>query len=292
MSNQLAEILSDHLQADCNNTIRVQSNSLRLKKSAGSANKFVFSLEDIIQKFGSIDHLLAALPQKGFTDKVKFTLVKIYISNNKTSYHTVKEITRDLTEKIMETNPVTQTHQAPPIPQQNVFGLGSLAAPELISKMVEAERGKDYKQRAEKSEEELKNAHSKIRILEEKNSSLELKIATVKEHAEIQRQKDALDKKSFLDTETGSTIIETLAGLIPKGIEAFANKQAPVQMQTPLAGPGPQVSEIKKTVIHKVQAQNFSDKQTGMLNYILDNWQQDFIEPIMELIKKREDNVN
>lgn len=291
MSNPLAEILSDHLQADSNNTIRVQSNSLRLKKSAGSANKFVFSLEDITQKFGSIDKLLAVLPQKGFTDKVQFTLVKIYITNGKTSYHTVKEITRDLTEKIMNTTPVTQTHQAP-IPQQNVFGLGSLAAPELISKMVEAERGKDYKQRAEKSEEELKNAHSKIRILEEKNSSLELKIATVKEHAEIQRQKDALDKKSFLDTETGTTIIETLAGLIPKGIEALANKQAPVQIQTPLAGPGSHVSEIKKTVIHKVQAQNFSDKQTGMLNYILDNWQQDFIEPIMQLIKKREENGN
>lgn len=297
MNNNLIKILSDHLQADVNNAVRVRSNELRLKKSGGSAHKFAFTLSDINGIFENVDNLLIELPKKGFTSNVQFTLIKLYTNEQgKTSYRKFEEITEDLTETTMNNTstptPVQSQQQVitPTNPYQN-FGMALNAPAEFINKMVEAERGKDYKKTAEELEEKLKNSLSENRILREQNSSLEIKIATQKERAEIQRERDKMDQKGFLDSNGGAKVLETLGAIIPKAMEAFANKgAAPVQAAS-LASPEIEVSPVKKMAIEKIQSQNFSDEQTSVVNYILDNWEKEFIENIISLINKREENA-
>lgn len=297
MNNNLIKILSDHLQADVNNAVRVRSNELRLKKSGGSAHKFAFTLSDINGIFENVDNLLIELPKKGFTSNVQFTLIKLYTNEQgKTSYRKFEEITENLTETTMNntstTTPVQSQQQVitQTNPYQN-FGMALGAPAEFINKMVEAERGKDYKKTAEELEEKLKNSLSENRILKEQNSSLEIKIATQKERAEIQRERDKMDQKGFLDSDGGAKVLETLGAIIPKAMEAFANKgAAPVQAAS-LASPEIEVSPVKKMAIEKIQSQNFSDEQTSVVNYILDNWEKEFIENIISLINKREENA-
>ncbi|MDB0611758.1 hypothetical protein PL371_07730 [Tenacibaculum maritimum] len=297
MNNNLIKILSDHLQADVNNAVRVRSNELRLKKSGGSAHKFAFTLSDINGIFENVDNLLIELPKKGFTSNVQFTLIKLYTNEQgKTSYRKFEEITEDLIETTMNntSTPTPVQSQQQVITQTNPyqnFGMALGAPAEFINKMVEAERGKDYKKTAEELEEKLKNSLSENRILKEQNSSLEIKIATQKERAEIQRERDKMDQKSFLDSDGGAKVLETLGAIIPKAMEAFANKgAAPVQAAS-LASPEIEVLPVKKMAIEKIQSQNFSDEQTSVVNYILDNWEKEFIENIISLINKREENA-
>lgn len=293
MNHNLTTTLSQHLQADSDNAIRIQSGNRRLKKRQGS-QKFAFTLDDIDKQFGGIDNLLVKLPQNGFETDVQFTLVKMYTKNNKTTYRTFEEITQDLTTAAPtmntptpSTNPIPQAPKEVAPPAQN-FGLGYLGAPELIGKMVEAERGKDYKKTCEDLEEKLKNANSEIRVLKETNSSLEIKIATAKERAEIDRERDKLNQKSFLDSEGGAKLLETLGAIIPKALDAFAAKTNPVSIPSQLGNPIVAVSPIKEMAIEKIQSPNFSDEQTGVIHYILENWEQGFIEQIMALINKKE----
>ncbi|WP_299135255.1 hypothetical protein [uncultured Tenacibaculum sp.] len=299
MNNSLSKILSDHLQAENNNAVRVQNESSRLSKGAGAINKFAFTLQDVIHKFGSVDNLLDELPGKGFTSGVKFTLVKIYSKNNKSTSHTLQEITKDLTEKAMKDTPITsspQQHQQQNFTQPSYpnFGLGNvLGAPELINNMVEAKRSKDYQKRAEQAEEKLKDANSENRILKEKLAALEIKLATVKDRSDLERERDKLDRKGFLETEAGNTMMETLGKIIPKVIESVTQPNGTMQQAPQVLGnPGIEVSDIKSMVIEKIQSQTFSDEQTNLINYILDNWEQNFVEGIMNLINKREENAN
>ncbi|MFL0063732.1 hypothetical protein [Tenacibaculum maritimum] len=293
MNKELIKTLSTHLKAHKDNAVRVISNGQRLKKNDESVNKYAFTDADIQGRFESIDNFLITLYKKGFTDNVEFLLVKMYSDKtHNTRYRNFNKITVDLTENTMQNSPITLSNQQQTmqnsLPQN--LGMGYLGAPELINKMVEAERGKDYKKTAEVLEEQLKDATSKIRILEEKNSSLEIKIATQKERSEIQRERDKLNQKGFLDSDAGNTVMETLGGMIPQVLEIFKPvAQAP---NVALASPEITVSAIKKTVIEKIQSQAFSDEQTSIINYILDNWQKEFIENIVALINKREEHGN
>ena len=137
------------------------------------------------------------------------------------------------------------------------------------------------------------NANKIPRILKEKLAALEIKLATVKDKSDLERERDKLDRKGFLETEAGNTMMETLGKIIPKVIESVTQPNGTIP-QTPnvLGTPGIEVSEIKSMVIKKIQSQSFSDDQTNLLNYILDNWEQNFIEGIMNLINKREENAN
>ncbi|WP_407324281.1 hypothetical protein R5O24_07745 [Tenacibaculum maritimum] len=288
--NNLSKVLSSHLQANDSNAVRISSHNSRLSKGARANNKFAFTFNDIIEKFGGVDNLLDELPTKGFTN-VKFTLVKIYSSNGKSTYHKVNEITKNLTEK--EMNPSTQHIPQPPLYNgtQNNYGLGAaLAAPEVINSMVEAGRSSDYKKRAEDAEEKLKDANSENRILREELASLKIKLATAEDRAELQRKQDRLDQKSFWEGDTGQTVMETLGGIITKGMEMVT---PPINTPTPTPTLGAsqiQLSEVKTMVIESVKSSNFSDQQANIINYILQNWEKEFIETIMELIKQRESN--
>ena len=69
--NNLLEVLSNHLQADQNNAVRIQNQNSRLSKGTGANNKFAFTYNDIIEKFESVDNLLNQLPGKGFNENVE-----------------------------------------------------------------------------------------------------------------------------------------------------------------------------------------------------------------------------
>ncbi len=114
-------------------------------------------------------------------------------------------------------------------------------------------------------------------------------MATVKDRSDLERERDKLDRKGFLETEAGNTMMETLGKIIPKVIESVTQPNGTMQQAPQVLGnPGVEVSEIKSMVIEKIQSQTFSDDQTDLINYILDNWEQKFIEGIMNLINKRE----
>ncbi len=295
MSN-LLKVLSNHLQADNSNAVRVSCNNSRLSKGPGANNKFAFTLDDIIEKFGSVDSLLNELPTKGFATNVKFTLVKIYTNNGKSTYRTFDEITENLTKEIMQTQNTQHSFQPKenPVPVNHSnhvnYGLGAaLAAPEVINSMVEAGRSSDYKKRAEEAEEKLKDANSENRILREELAALKLKLNTAEDRAELQRKKEELDRKSFWEGDTGQTVMETLGGIITKGMEMVAPPvNTPAQT---LAAAQIQLSEVKSMVIEKIKSSSFSDQQTNLINYILHNWEKEFIEEIKVLINKRESNV-
>ena len=55
-----------------------------------------------------------------------------------------------------------------------------------------------------------------------------------------------------------------------------------------LAAPEIEMSAIKKMAVQSIQADEFSDKQTELLLYVINNWEKDFIDSIVTLIKKRE----
>ena len=297
MSN-LLKVLSNHLQSDDSNAVRIQSESSRLSKGAGANNKFAFTYNDITEKFGSVDNLLKQLPSKGFSLNVTFTLVKIYNNNGKSTYRTFKEITENLSQKevMNETSQVTGTAQQIAQPTQPVYtghnyGLGAaLAAPEVINHMVEAGRSGDYKKRAEEAEEKLRDANSENRILREELASLKIKLATAEDRAELQRKQDKLDQKGFWEGETGQTVMETLGGIITKGMEMVAPSVKSQQATSVLASPHLELSEVKSMVIEAIKSQSFSDQQANIINYLLQNWEKEFIEGIMKLINKREGN--
>ncbi|WP_299839890.1 hypothetical protein [uncultured Tenacibaculum sp.] len=299
MNNDLLKILSDHLLADSNNAIRVQSFKNKLSKGKASVNKFAFNLPDIIEKFGGVDNLLNELPNKGFSKQVKFTLVKCYKKNERISYHTIEEITKDLIEeKVMETqqNSAVQNNNQSQYPinypnnQNNSLG-AIMGHPEVFNSMIEARRSEDYKRRAEQAEEKLKNSESENRILKEKISSYEIKLATIKDKSDLERERDKLERKGFFDSEAGSSVLETLGALLPKVVDVVAaQKGVPTAPAPALGNPQVQVSETKQMAIQIIQSQNFSEDQTNIVNYILTNWQPDLIQGIQDLIYKRENN--
>ncbi|CAA0214656.1 hypothetical protein V2647_06855 [Tenacibaculum maritimum] len=298
MNNNLLKTLSDHLQANSNNAIRVGREKQRLKKASGNKHKFAFTFSDITERFGSVDNLLNELVKMGFTTNVKFTLLKLYEKDNKFSYCTQNEVIEDLTPKAMTDTPNTPVQNIQPIQHQpsqpfnqmSNYGLGHvLGAPEVINSMVEARLGKDYKKRAEDAEEKLKDSNSQNRILREKISALEIKLATIKDKSELERERDKLDRKGFLETDAGASVMETLGKIIPQVIEVATKKGVQAPAPT-LAAPAIEVSEIKQIAIEKIQSQNFSDDQTGLVVYLLDNWEQDLIGGVMNLINQREEN--
>lgn len=294
MNNNLSKILSDHLQNDQDNAIRVQSNSLRLRKSAGSAQKFAFTLSDIKEKFGSVDNLLHELPQKGFTNGVQFTLIKLYTKDGKTTYRTFEQITEDLKPREMNPNPPTSSQPVKPaatypVQEPSNYGFGYLGAPDVLNKFVEAERGRDWKERFEEQAEKYKNLNTDHRILKEKYGALEIKLATIEDRHKLELERSEMNKKSFLDSEGGSKFMDTLGAVLTPAIEAVAKKGlAPSAASPTLGSPQIEVSPVKQMAIDGIQSPTFSDEQTNVVNYIINNWEKDFIENILALIKQRE----
>ncbi len=297
--NNLSKIVTQHLLANSNNAIRVsvlKEKKMKLTKGSGSKHKFAFTLNDIAQRFSGVDNFLEKLPEKGFTGQVDFELVRVYEKQGKYTYNIVDKITQEL--PIMN-NPTPGTvatsassvnhsqHMAPPVlAGATIQGYNALAAPEMIGHLVESQRSSDHKRRAEDLEEKLKDLREQNRNLNREVFELKLDLKTIqKEHA-IDIKKLEMEKTSFLDTKGGAAISETLGAALPKLMDMFSAKQGATTAT--LAAPEIEMSAIKKMAVQSIQADEFSDKQTELLLYVINNWEKDFIDSIVTLIKKRE----
>ncbi|TCP22391.1 hypothetical protein EV195_11240 [Tenacibaculum skagerrakense] len=280
MRNELLNILTDHLTASSTHVVKIEKDGSKLVKT-GSKRRYAFSLEDIVQKYGSIAHFLEALPEKGFDKQVVFTLQKVYGSATKTTYHLVNRITEDLIVNDMN----EQEYIGSAVPMNNNTS-NFLGTPELVAKMVEAERSADYKEQVQELKERVKDLRSKNRSLEEKNNSLTLKLDTAKEREELRVERELLKKKSFLETPAFEKTMETLGGMIPKVLEvAGANG---VIAQTGLSSPN--ISQVHKAFIQKLSTMGVSDEQILFFNYLLDNWKEDLIAYTANYIEEKENN--
>lgn len=279
MNNQLANIVYSHLSASAHNVIKVQREGVRLVKS-NAEQRYTFSLQDIEGKYGSIPNFLHTIAQKGFTTNVEFALLKMYESNGRFSYRPIQTITEDLTHDMNTADNPEIVSTYPTAPTYPNF----LGAPELMAKMVQAERSEDYKEQLQELKEVVKDLRSKNRVLEEKNSSLTIKLETANERAELRVQKELLNKKSFLETPAFEKTMETLGGILPKVIEASANNNATAQPNTGLASPS--LSPIKKAFVQKLSVA--TDEQVMFFNYLLDNWKEDLIQHVAGHIEQQE----
>lgn len=281
MNKELANILLAHLSTSTQNVVKVQRNGVRLVIS-DTEKRYSFSLQDIEQKYSSIPNFLHTIAQKGFTKNVEFVLQRMYESKGTFSYRTLQVLIEDLTHDMNTADNHEIVSSYPTSPSYTNF----LGAPELMAKMVQAERSEDYKEQVQELKETVKDLRSKNRVLEEKNSSLTIKLETAKEREELRVQKELLNKKSFLETPAFEKTMETLGGILPKVIEASANNNATAQPNTGLASPS--LSPIKKAFVQKLSIA--TDEQTMFFNYLLDNWKEDLIQYVAQHIEQQENN--
>jgi hypothetical protein len=281
VNNELANILLAHLSTSTQNVVKVQRNGVRLVIS-DTEKRYSFSLQDIEQKYSSIPNFLHTIAQKGFTKDVEFVLQRMYQSKGTFSYRTLQVLIEDLTHDMNTADNHEIVSSYPNSPSYPNF----LGAPELMAKMVQAERSEDYKEQVQELKETVKDLRSKNRVLEEKNSSLTIKLETAKEREELRVQKELLNKKSFLETPAFEKTMETLGGILPKVIEASANNNATAQPNTALASPS--LSPIKKAFVQKLSIA--TDEQTMFFNYLLDNWKEDLIQYVAQHIEQQENN--
>lgn len=281
MNKELANILLAHLSTSTQNVVKVQRNGVRLVIS-DTEKRYSFSLQDIEQKYSSIPNFLHTIAQKGFTKDVEFVLQRMYESKGTFSYRTLQVLIEDLTHDMNTADNHEIVSSFPTSPSYPNF----LGAPELMAKMVQAERSEDYKEQVQELKETVKDLRSKNRVLEEKNSSLTIKLETAKEREELRVQKELLNKKSFLETPAFEKTMETLGGILPKVIEVSANNNATAQPNTALASPS--LSPIKKAFVQKLSIA--TDEQTMFFNYLLDNWKEDLIQYVAQHIEQQENN--
>ena len=282
MNSRLVDILTTHLTASENHVVKIECNGLKLVKS-GSKRRYAFSLEDIEQKYVSIANFLQSLPEKGFDKTVVFSLQKMYGSPNRTTYHLIEKITEDLTTNDMSAE---QSYREAPSQLPSMMGTSNfLSAPELVAKMVEAERSTDYKEQVSELKEYVKDLKARNRTLEEQNNSYKLKLDTAKEREELRVERELLKKKSFLETPAFEKTMETLGGMIPKVLEAASVKNN--GSTASLASPN--LSQVHKAFLQKLANKNVSDEQLLFFNYLLDNWEEDLIQHTAAYIENKED---
>lgn len=282
MNSKLIDILTTHLTGSKDHIVKIESQGLKLVKS-GSKRRYAFSLSDIVEKYVSITKFLQALPEKGFDKAVVFSLQKVYGSAKRTTYHLVERITVDITADDMNTDHkyMETTNQFP----VSIQGQNFLGAPELVAKMVEAERSADYKAEVVELKEHLKDLRSRNRSLEEKNNSLTLKLDTAKERAALKLERELLQKKSFLETPAFEKTMETLGGILPKVLEARAG-QTNQGMGIGLASP--KGTQVYNAFIQKLSSSHPTDEQLLFFNYLLDNWKADLIKFTADYIEQKE----
>lgn len=284
INQELVHKIQGFLSLDGANAIKIVFNGLKVSKAKGSLRRNAYSLEDITGKSGSVSQFLEELTEKGIDKNVQFTLVKMYGSENKTTYHTAEQFTANIKEETMhnQSQPAPAQSMQPPMNYSPTpFGLAAPA--DMFGKMVDADRVKEYKEQIHEKKEEIKDLKSENRILKEENSSLKIKLSTATEKADLAVQKALLDKQGFLETESGGKMIEALGAILPKALEVVSPKTpqaAAVGMGNPLA----HLSPVKQQFVQRLQQVN--DEQVVMFNYLLDNWTEDFKTEFVALINK------
>lgn len=269
---EIAEKISQFLNINKNHFVSVYQGRKRLAKE--TLPKYSFSMSDIISIYGTVENFIQSIPDNGFTGEVSIVLKSIHgtgataRSNNReilTVNFTKKEKTtmQQPTEQPMQNvqqlaeNPVGM--QPMPVVQPAPYvGMGFAQVPqmELTRYEVIKVRFEDLKKENAKLEDEVKDLKSEVRNLKEENFSLRLKIDTSEEKHTLKLERELLNKKGFWESETGSNIVNGLAGVLPTIIDKFSSSNA---VGGALAAPN--LSEMKRNFINFIASPEISDQQ-------------------------------
>lgn len=233
------------------------------KLSKTTAPKNVFTLADIHKRFGSVQGLFTELPALGFSGEVQVTLVRSY-ENNRTLYPLQKLKINVKEEQKMEN---TTALQAPAMPQPAMLGYTQVSQNDWLTAKVKEAKYDDLQGEVTRLRDELSEAKSRARVLEEKNNALQLKIDTAEERAELKLQRTLLDKKSFWE----SPVFEQLSGSIGSSLgAALPNLLAASTGAVPALGVAQnELSAVKQTLVQIISAPNVSDE---LVEEILQNY--------------------
>lgn len=271
MQTNLEKILGEHLTSHNTHVIRVVCDGVKKEKKE-KKERYVFTYNDVVSEYGSISAFLHTL---NVFSNVNFELVKVYKYGNKTSYRVLKSINKK--NNIME-------HHATPFPAhspENSF----LGHPQIMQTMLGAARSEDYLTRAKKAENALEDSKSENRILREEVASLKFDLRTTQRESELDFKEKEMNRKGFLETETGGAVIELLSELGPQCLEFF--KKKPVAVNA--LGLPSDISESKRNLIQRISTS--SENQVVALNFILQNWTKNLVEKL-ELIFKEQNGKN
>lgn len=254
-----------------------KNNGLRLKKES-AIMRYAYSQNDILNEFGTIESFINYLQKQGY-ENTTFLIQRTYGDSNKTTYHTMKEVTVNLLENNHNNAPAMIPNT--PAPQPDFLGNPLDKNMQFLGAMVQSERAGDYLKRISELEEDIKDYRSKNRRLEEDNHRLKLKVDTSEERAELKLQKELLDKKSVFESDGFQKIAEGLGGLIPHVVPALLNKGAAPTAQ--LGAPETKLSPVKVKTIELLKAA--SDDDTAFIAYVLQNMSKELVSVLQNHIQ-------
>lgn len=301
--------IKDHLSKSTRNFITVQNGTKRLKKDAFH-NKFLWSEKDVEENFGSVEELLKQLPSHGFGSESLLLLRTKYSNNNyiDKGQFTLKLKDEALVKPIEKEKNVQMTshdqiqkqdqshqpnnpaHISTPPSVQPQYGLGftPVATNEWTDLKVKEQRYFDIETKNRELLTELQDAKSENRILKEDNASLNRKLDTIEDRHSLALEREALGKKSFLDSESGQKAIEALGAALPMLLERKA-VAAPM-----LGNPHASLSQTKQQFIQMISQDQVSDEQIIMLYHIMQysSSMDGFQEELQVLIQKAQEYGN
>ncbi|MFJ1431296.1 hypothetical protein ACILE2_10930 [Capnocytophaga canimorsus] len=281
--NTVTEKIEQFLTQHPDNHVCVSQGGRRLGKT--TMPKYSFTLADIQNIYGTVADFVKSLPENGFVSDVKINLRSVtgFGASQRT---TVKET---LTLNFKKETPMQEAIQPIPAtptvmqPQQPSYPsamptpfYGGLAAPQMqlhdiVSGTVAKERLEDKIKECQKLTDENLDLKSEVRSLKEQLTSLQIKLDTANDRHELALEKERLNQKGFMDSETGK-MLASVGGRLAAAYMG-AQMRMPGEAVAALAAPNMQgasnLSEIKQELIAYISSDAVSDElATQLLNQI------------------------
>lgn len=261
------KIIENFLNTQQGGMLTIEQDGRKLTKPDAVKFRYAFSLAEIEQQYGSVTALVEALPGKGFTDGTKALLRTGYDYGTRQTYKLIDT----LTLTFPNTMPPTMSHSVPAaalpsapafMGNPTAFGLGftPVATNEWLSTKVKEERYEELLRSLRKTEDELADTRSKLRIRDEELHSLKLKLDTFEERAELKLERDRLDRKGFLESPGFEKMLE-VAGMAMPAIMASVSPAAAVAPALAM----PQLSEAKQQFIQFISQPHITEEMIEQL---------------------------
>ncbi len=261
----------------------------RLEKNTKNM-RFAYSIDDINEEFGGIGELVEELKNRGF-GTTKFLFQRTYGTPDKATYHTMKEVTKNLQKTTKKQDLVTQDDAIPTQTEQSFTpkGIDFLAGANLtgtnplhyLGALVESQRAGDYRKRVIELEDLLRDEKSKTRQLQEENHSLKLKVETVEEKADLKVQRELLEKESILEKPGTQKVLESIGSMLPHLATMISQKSTP----TPALN-APNLSPMQQQAFDLIRQAN--NEQASLVIYILSHYNEELVSLITKYIQKQQ----
>ncbi len=261
-----------------------KDSGLRLLKKSERKYKYVFSFNEILREFQSVEGLLNELKNRGFRNTT-FVFQRLYEYGHSTTYKTIKVVNYNILNHMDVNTTINHTPPMQPIPQGLGFMAGINQDPSMmLGALINSERLGDYKERVRELEENLKDLRSENRQLREENSSLKLKNETAEERANLKIQTELLQKKGFLENEGVQELLRTAVQIAP-GLIQPASAVAPATQTGGMSG-------VSLSPLHENLINTFEDAQDLTKTVAVELLQRDELQlnkSIVRIIKKYEE---